>query len=250
MTDTGTGPPWPRRPALFLDLDGTLLEFAATPDGVAPSARFRRLLTDLAALDHGAVAFVSGRTIGDLDALLAPHRFAIAGLHGVERRRADGRELPPLVEARALDSLREKLAAFAAARPGIVLEDKQLALAVHFRQVPERADEVAALGTELAELLPEGWEVMHGNHVLEIKPVAADKGAAIRDFMSEPPFAGRTPIFVGDDVTDEDGFRVVNDLGGISVKVNHGPTSAGWRLADVDAVTAWLETNTGDEQLS
>ena len=250
MIETGIGPPWPRRPALFLDLDGTLLEFAATPDGVAPSARFQRLLADLAALDHGAVAFVSGRTIGDLDALLAPHRFAIAGLHGVERRSAEGRVLPSLVEARALDGLREKLAAFAASRPGIVLEDKQLALAVHFRQVPERADEVAAFGTELAESLPEGWEVMHGNHVLEIKPVAADKGAAIRAFMSEPPFAGRTPVFVGDDVTDEYGFRVVNDLGGISVKVNHGPTSARWRLADVDAVTAWLETNTGEEQLS
>lgn len=246
MTDSGTGPPWPRRPALFLDLDGTLLEFAATPDGVAPSARLRRLLPDLAALEHGAVAFVSGRTIDDLDALLAPHRFAIAGLHGVERRRADGRELPSLVEARELDPLRDKLAAFAAARPGIVLEDKQLALAVHFRQVPERADEVAELGTELAESLPEGWDSLHGNHVLEIKPVAADKGAAIRDFMSEPPFAGRTPIFVGDDVTDEDGFRVVNDLGGISVKVNHGPTSARWRLADVDAVTTWLEANTAD----
>jgi trehalose 6-phosphate phosphatase len=244
MTDTGTGPPWPSRPALFLDLDGTLIEFAATPDGVAPSARFRRLLADLAALGHGAVAFVSGRTIADLDSLLAPYHFALAGLHGVERRRADGSRLPSPVTARDLDPVRKQLADFAAARPGVVLEDKSLALAVHYRQAPALADEVAALGIELAASLPHDWEILEGNHVLEIKPAGSNKGAAIRAFMDERPFVGRTPVFVGDDVTDEDGFRVVNELGGVSVKVNHGPTHARWRLPDVDAVTAWLEANT------
>jgi len=244
MTDIGTGPPWPRRPALFLDLDGTLLEFAATPAGATPSRRLQRLLADLAALEHGAVAFVSGRTIADLDMLLAPHRFATAGLHGIERRRADGSHLPAAVDPHGLDLARARLAAFAAERPGVVLEDKRYALAVHFRQTPERAGEVAALGIEIASGLTPDWELLEGNHVLEIKPASADKGVAIRAFMAEQPFAGRTPVFVGDDVTDEDGFRVVNELGGISIKVSDGSTRACWRLADVDAVTSWLEANT------
>jgi len=243
MTDIGTGPPWPRRPALFLDLDGTLLEFAATPAGATPSLRLRRLLADLAALEHGAVAFVSGRTIADLDALLAPHRFATAGLHGIERRCADGRDLPAAIDPHGLDRVRERLAAFAAERPGVVLEDKRFALAVHYRQAPQRAGEVAALGVEFASALTRDWEILEGNHVLEIKPSTADKGAAIRAFMAERPFAGRTPVFVGDDVTDEDGFRVVNELGGVSVKVSAGSTSARWRLADIDAVTSWLEAH-------
>jgi len=244
MTDIGTGPPWPRRPALFLDLDGTLLEFAATPADATPSLRLRRLLADLAALEHGAVAFISGRTIADLDGLLAPHRFATAGLHGIERRRADGSQLPAAVDPSGLDGVRARLAAFAAEWPGVVLEDKRFALAVHYRQTPQRAAEVAALGIEIAGCLPHDWEILEGNHVLEIKPSSADKGVAIRAFMAESPFAGRTPVFVGDDVTDEDGFRVVNELGGISVKVSAGSTSACWRLANIDAVTSWLEAYT------
>jgi len=243
MTEKALGPPWPERPALFLDLDGTLIDFAATPDAVEPSVRLRTLIARLAKLEDGALAVISGRAIAALDAILAPHRLAAAGLHGIERRRANGSVVPPALNAGALDSVRRHLQSFALANEGIHIEDKALALAIHYRQAPALAESVARLGIDIAPQLPEGWELLAGNHVLEIKPAHADKGDAIRAFMSEPPFVGRTPIFVGDDVTDEHGFRVVNDLGGVSIKVAGGATAAQWRLEDVAAVMSWLEAH-------
>ncbi len=243
MTNNALGPAWPERPALFFDLDGTLLEFAETPDGVELTARFKQLLSRLGRIQHGALAFVSGRTIATLDEILAPHRFALAGVHGGQRRKPDGELALSANDPAALDPVRSVLRGFEAANPGILVEDKEISLAVHYRRSPALRDAVAQLGTDLAKLLPPAWELLEGNHVLEIKPAGLDKGAAIRSFMAEPPFAGRTPVFVGDDVTDEDGFRVVNELGGVSVKVNSGPTQAQWHLADVDAVLTWLEAN-------
>ena len=243
MTDNGQGPAWPLCPALFLDLDGTLLDFAATPDGVERSPRFRDLIARLARLEHGAVAFVSGRSIAKLDELLAPHVFALAGLHGQERRRADGTLALAQVERAALDPVREAWRAFAAENPGVVVEDKGANVAIHYRQAPALGEAVTRLGMQLAERLSADWSLLAGNHVLELKPAGVNKGEAIRSFMDEAPFAGRTPVFVGDDVTDEDGFEVVNALDGISIKVAGGPTAARWRLGDVGAVMAWLEDN-------
>lgn len=243
MIEKALGPPWPERPALFLDLDGTLIDFAATPDAVEPSARFKALLGRLVMLEDVALAVVSGRTIAALDAILAPHRLAAAGLHGIERRRADGSVLPPVVKSEALDSIRRHLQSFAVANEAIHVEDKALALTIHYRQASALAESVVRLGVKIAPQLPDGWELLAGNHVLEIKPAHADKGDAIRAFMSERPFVDKTPIFVGDDVTDEHGFRVVNDLGGVSVKVASGATAARWRLEDVAAVMSWLEAH-------
>jgi len=243
MTNNALGPAWPERPALFLDLDGTLLEFADTPDGVELTARFKHLLGRLSQIQHGAIAFVSGRTIVRLDEILAPYRFALAGVHGGQRRKLGGELAPSANNPAALDPVRSVLRGFEAANPGILVEDKDISLAVHYRLAPALRDAVARLGTDLAKLLPPAWELLEGNNVLEIKPAGLNKGAAIRSFMAEPPFAGRTPVFVGDDVTDEDGFRVVNELGGVSIKVNSGPTEAQWHLADVDAVLTWLEAN-------
>jgi len=233
-------PDWPARPALFLDLDGTLLEFADEPDAVQPSARFRDLLQRLARFEPGAVAFVSGRSIETLDRLLAPHRFALAGVHGSERRSRGGRLSRPPANADALRDVRDQLERFEESNEGVIVEDKSVSLALHYRQRPDLHAAIERLAEELSESLPSEYEVLRGSMVVEIKPSGIDKGSAIREFMAEAPFADRTPVFIGDDVTDEAGFLVVNELGGVSVKVNSGDTAAQWQLPDVDAVLAWL----------
>ncbi len=234
-------PDWPQDPAIFLDLDGTLIEFADAPDAVERPGRFKALLDRLAGLEHGAVAFVSGRTIRELDKLLAPHRFAAAGVHGAERRDVSGRLAPSPVEPASLDAVRERMRRLEAEYPGLLFEDKEISLALHYRRRPELADIVQTFAVELARVLPSEFAALSGKMVLEVKPAGIDKGSAIRAFMSEAPFAGRTPVFIGDDVTDEAGFGVVNALGGESVKVSAGDSAAKWFLRDVQAALTWLE---------
>ena len=234
-------PPWPARPALFLDFDGTLLEIAEEPRGVQASARLRELLPALEPAAGGAVAIISGRPIAEIDRVLAPHRFAAAGIHGLERRDADGRIHAAHVDGAALERARAAIAPFVARHGGLALEDKALTVALHYRKRPELAPQVEQFVRDLAARLPAGLEVLHGRKVFEIKPRDTDKGRAIRAFMHEPPFAGRTAVFLGDDVTDEAGFAVVNELDGVSVKVDDGATAARWHLDGVDAVLAWLE---------
>lgn len=225
--------------ALFLDVDGTLLHIAPTPDGVARSDAVCRLLSRLLPRLESGLALVSGRTIENLDHLFAPLRLPAAGLHGLERRDANGR-LHMLGEAEALDHLRGPLAALAAGHQGLLLEDKGRALAFHYRLAPEQGacarKRIEALVASTPDL-----RLIHGKMVVEIKPRYADKGSAIRAFMAEPPFRNRIPLFIGDDATDEDGFRAVNALNGLSIHVGEvETTSAGYRLADVDQVWQWL----------
>ena len=166
---------------------------------------------------------------------------AVAGLHGGERRRASGRLVasrragpPPEEVARA----RARLGAVAAADDGVFLEDKGNGFALHFRAVPERGEAcVAAVrGLESA-----AFEVLLGDSLAELRPRGVHKGAAVGEFMAEAPFAGRTPVFVGDDVTDEDGFRAVNEMDGVSVlSGSRRPTAARYHLPDVPSVVAWL----------
>ena len=237
---SATGIPDPdRRWALLLDVDGTLLHIAETPDGVAGSTALCRLLSRLAPALDGAVALISGRTIQDLDRLFTPLKPPAAGLHGLEHRNAKG-QVSTLGEAEALDHLRAPLAEFASSHKGLLLEDKGRALAFHYRRAPDREAEVK----ERIEALTGGSEdlrTIHGKMVVEIKPRHADKGSAVRAFMCEPPFHGRIPVFLGDDVTDEDAFEAVNDLNGLSIRV--GPaqeTAARYRLDGVDEVLQWL----------
>lgn len=234
-------PAWPSDPALFLDVDGTLLEFADAPHDVEPTHRFKALLARLAVHDDGAVAFVSGRTIGELDRLLAPHRFALAAVHGSERRAVDGHLMPSAIDPTGLDPARAELRALEAEHDGLLLEDKAISLALHYRRRPELEAAILAHAGAIADLLPPEFVLLPGKMVLEIKPADVNKGSAIRAFMSEAPFAGRTPVFIGDDVTDEAGFGVVNELGGVSIKVSNGETIAKWYLRDVNATLAWLE---------
>jgi trehalose 6-phosphate phosphatase len=233
---TGGGPGW----AFFLDVDGTLLEYADRPSAARVDDRLATMLGRLLDAAGGAVALISGRAVSDVDALFAPRVFPAAGQHGAERRQADGTYHRHPALAVALRPMTEALAAFTARHPGVILENKGLSLAVHFRLSPDLRDAVAGEVARVAAALGDGWVVQEGRLVCEVKPAGRDKGMAIAEFMAEPPFAGRVAVFVGDDLTDEYGFAVVNRLGGLSVKVATGETAAQWRLPDSAAVRRWL----------
>ena len=226
--------------ALYLDFDGTLAELADHPDRVRVAPWLLPLLERLSAGLDGALALVSGRRIDSLDRLLHPARHPIAGLHGMERRAdACGPAVRVPIEGSPLGDIRRALAAMASAHAGLLLEDKGEALALHYRNAPGLEamcrERVEALAGELTQ-----HHVITGKMVLEIKPHAANKGAAIGAFAHAAPFAGRVPVFAGDDRTDEDGFAWVNDNAGISIKVGDGPSCARHRVADVTALHDWL----------
>ncbi len=235
-------PSWRDDWALFLDVDGTMLEIAATPEAVRVPTRAFAAIAAASERLAGAVALVSGRSIADLDRLFAPLRLPIAGAHGAQRRTAAGvvhaqRYAPLLAPAR------EVLTFWAAEHRGTLLEDKQDSLALHYRNAPLL--EPAARRAVTAALTAAGtaFHLQEGKKVLEIKPRATSKGRAIEEFMAEPPFIGRQPIFLGDDLTDEAGFEVVNRLGGHSIAVGaERHTHARWRLNDEKHVLDWLES--------
>ncbi len=207
--------------AYFLDVDGTLLEIRPKPGDVIADEVLRRSLADLAAAADGALALVSGRKIDDLDRIFAPMILPAAGLHGAEIRFADGSRT--LAESSVMDAARPKLREFAAAHPGLTLEDKGATLALHFRQRPELEGEV------LAALQPFAQEpdlaVQQGKMVAELKQVGHTIGTAIAALLATPPFAGRRSIFIGDDLTDEAGFALVNERGGVSVRIGAPETA-------------------------
>ena len=227
--------------AFFLDVDGTLLEHAARPDAVAANPPVLRLLASLHRGAGGALALISGRSLGTLDALFAPLGLPAAGQHGMERRDAQGRLHLHEFPAEALRSAAARIGSFAAQSEGLILEDKGRSVALHYRLAP-RLGEAALATVRSAAGAPGGaFEVLVGKMVVELKPSGRDKGSAIEEFMREVPFAGRVPVFVGDDVTDEAGFAAVNRMGGHSIKVGAGPSAARWGAADAAAVRAWLD---------
>ena len=233
-------PPFAPDWAFFLDIDGTLLEFAARPQEVRVEPGLLDLLAQLHAAAGGAIALISGRSVEDIDKLFAPLAFPAAGQHGTERRAADGsirRHAPPLND---LGRAAAGIVRLTAAHSGLVFENKGMTLALHYRLAPglrvlaER--EMRAIAVELGD----AFELQTGKFVMEIKPSGKDKGSAIAEFAAEAPFAGRRPVFIGDDLTDEPGFEVVNRLGGHSVKVGAGISRARWHLFDSAAVRRWL----------
>jgi trehalose 6-phosphate phosphatase len=235
-------PRYSRDWALFLDVDGTLLDIALHPAAVRVDAALRGLLARLAGAAGGALALVSGRAVADVESLFAPLRLCVAGQHGAERRDFAGRLHRQVRQPVGLRVAAERLGRFVDARPGLVLENKGLNIAVHYRIAPgyerELADEFARLIAELGE----DFELQAGKMVFELKPAGQSKGGAIAQFMHEDPFTGRVPVFVGDDLTDESGFAVANQLGGHSIKVGAGDSVASWRLPDPKAVRAWLRS--------
>jgi trehalose 6-phosphate phosphatase len=237
-------PPLDPLSALFLDVDGTLLEIAPRPELVRVPDGLPSLLIRLSAAREGALALISGRPLAQLDQLFQPWQGAAAGLHGLERRRADGL-LDCVVDgdgAAALDCLRPKLAALAADGTGLTLEDKGGTLALHYRATPEREPELRAIVEALHREIASRLRLIAGKMVVEFQPRSADKGRAIAAFLAEPPFLGRPPVFVGDDTTDEDGFAEIRRRGGIAVRVGafDNATIANYSLPSVEAVLAWL----------
>jgi trehalose 6-phosphate phosphatase len=227
--------------ALFLDVDGTLLEIAATPQGVRVSARLRALLAALRDRTEGALALISGRSLEDLDRLFAPLELHASGTHGCEFRCGSGEVTRPNIDPAVLAHARAELDALVVRHEGLLLEDKAYSLAVHFRLAPHLGAEVHAIMRVVAERLGDEFTLQRGKSVYEIRPARWSKGSAIARFMERAPFRERKSLFIGDDVTDEHGFAVVNSLGGASIKVGNGPTLARYRVPDVAAVLTLLE---------
>lgn len=234
--------------ALFLDVDGTLLDFAIHPDGVRLPAGALDTIGRLSDRLGGALALVSGRPLAQLDGLFAPLELPAAGLHGQQLRRsvattdavdpADARDGDP-----ALARLKHEALALAARHPGILVEDKGSNLALHWRTAPEAAADLRALAESHLPAL-HNYRLQPGDHVIELVPADVDKGRAVEALMANPPFRGRTPVFVGDDLTDEFGFAAAHALGGWSVLVGvRAGSRAVHALADPAAVHAWLQAN-------
>jgi trehalose 6-phosphate phosphatase len=225
---------------LFLDVDGTLIELTDTPFDTVADPEIKTLLADVAERLGGAVALVSGRTIEYLDALFAPLRLPTAGLHGVERRKASGIMHGASFVDSQLDRARIALEALVSAHPGTLLEDKGRSVAVHFRMAPQFESSITELVRNIASQLGSNYHVQAGSMMLEIKPRGFTKAAAIKAFMKEPPFSGRKPVFVGDDLTDQEGLKAVEDQGGISIAVTDRVRGQ-FRAQNAAAVREWLK---------
>jgi trehalose 6-phosphate phosphatase len=235
-----TLPPPSLNCCLFLDVDGTLIELTDSPLDTVADAQIKRLLAELAERLGGALALVSGRSIEYLDALFAPLRLPAAGLHGIERRKASGSMHGASFVDSQLDGARAAFTALVQSHPGTILEDKGRTIAVHFRMAPQAEAEVEAAVRAVASRLNSNYHIQAGNMMLELKPRGFSKASAIKAFMHEPPFSGRQPVFVGDDLTDQDGFKAVEDQGGLSIAVGdrvHGQ----YRAENVAAVRGWLK---------
>jgi trehalose 6-phosphate phosphatase len=236
--------------ALFLDVDGSLLDLRPVPEAVfAPLSLLRLLLHVQLRLD-GALAVVSGRTVDDLDRIFHPLRLPCAGVHGVERRHADGVVHRLAVDRTVLDAARPALERFAHAHPGALVEDKGAALALHTRRAPAATDAALALVEELAVASGGAFRAMPGKCVAELRPAKAHKGEALAAFMADPRFAGRRPVAVGDDVTDGDAFREARVRGGIAIAVGASAPDADHRLDGPSACRAWLARASGFEARS
>lgn len=235
------GPAWlfVRRTAFFLDFDGTLAEIVDDPASAAVGPDTLSALARLREATDGAVAVVSGRSIAQLDRMLAPLRLPLAGVHGLERRDAAGERFDAPVDLDAQRRLTSAVETFARDRPGLLAEPKPGSVALHYRMRPELESDCLAFAEKLAHSDPR-IRLVTGKMVVEMKLAARSKGDAIADFMAEPPFRGRLPFFAGDDATDEAGFRVVNAMGGVSLKVGPGETHAGHRVADAASFAAFL----------
>ncbi len=226
--------------AWFLDLDGTLLDIAPTPSAIVVPESLVPTLMALRTAAHGALAVVSGRPVQQVRDLLEPLRPAAAGLHGLELVTPDGlrhgakRPLPPVGNLRRM--LQESISGIL----GVEFENKGATLAIHFRQARNAEAQLRRI-VEAAVAKNRGFELLEGKMVFELRPAGIHKGVAIREFMAIAPFRGRVPVFAGDDKTDEDAYKVVVEMGGITIRVGEeGPTLAQWQIESPAALRLWL----------
>jgi trehalose 6-phosphate phosphatase len=245
-------PPPPRADtaaiALFVDVDGTLLDIAARPDAVVVDASLPATLKRLKQHLRGALAPLSGRSLRDIDALLGLDG-AAAGLHGAELRGPGGAALATPILHEGLDAARQRAIDAAATIAGVLVEDKGGAIALHYRAAPDAELAVRRAAIAMLDAAGDGYELLHGKCVIELKPASADKGAALAALMTIAPFAGRTPWMIGDDATDEDAFAEVNAERGVSIVVGpRRPTVARHALAGPAAARAWLAALAGTEE--
>ena len=227
--------------ALFLDIDGTLLDIAQMPEAVVVPPGLPDSLKRLAERLEGALALITGRSIGTVDALFRLPATAVSGLHGAEWRGADGRTAT-IATTEAFELARQHLRRQTADMPGVLFEDKGAAIAAHYRLAPEREAQVRDLMADIAGPVADGWELQEGKQVVELRPRGRDKGDALVSFMGETPFRGRRPVAIGDDLTDEAMFAAANRLDGLSVRVglDGRPSLARCRVGAPSDVRDWL----------
>ena len=240
MTDTPP-PVLTGEHALFLDFDGTLVEIAPTPEGVVVPDGLVPLLARLSTKLGGAVAIVSGRNLDDVTGFLAPLVLPGAGTHGMERRLSDGTlELPdPDVAAEARE-MAEAIATKTASLDGVRIERKPYSVGLHYRAAPHFEAQCNRILENAIRGRRNGWEIMRGKLIAEARLAGHSKAGSVGAFMTEEPFAGRVPVFIGDDVTDEAGFEAVAAHGGFGIKVGMGESAARFRLPGPEAVRHYL----------
>jgi trehalose 6-phosphate phosphatase len=224
--------------ALFLDLDGTIADIVARPHEVGPEAQLTGILERVVAFMDGRVAVLTGRSIEDADRILEGRVVSVGAVHGLVRRMPDGTISATAGPVELLEAKRQLLA-FARALPGVIVEDKGLSVALHYRQVPHAASAVSAAAGRIARAA--GLVVQAGSMVSEVRTAGPDKGDSLKAFLDATPFAGFMPVMVGDDLTDECAFAAAEELGGYGILV--GPPRASvarYRLASVAAVRSWL----------
>ena len=228
------------RAAFFFDIDGTLAALQETPEMVSIPSHVRKDLSQLSKQCGGALAVVSGRPLSQIDQLFNPLVLPAAGIHGAEWRDLQGVVSRTSTDPQTLKRIEQRLEQGIKQLPGVVLEKKRIAFALHYRQARAWSHQTRELARTVAEEFP-GLALQSGKCVAELKPASIDKGVAITRLMQQNPFNGRVPVFFGDDLTDERGFKVVNQLQGISVKVGEGQTQARYRLHSTDDVYAWIK---------
>jgi trehalose 6-phosphate phosphatase len=225
--------------AILLDIDGTILDIAPTPEKVAVSASLRETLTRLSALTGGAMALVSGRSLRDLDRLFAPMQFPAVAGHGAEFRLLSSARCEQGRTVALDSSLKKRIAAVAEIGTGITVEDKGYAIALHYRSAPERESMVRDAVAEICSNQL-SVEVLPGKYVLEVKKSGFSKATGVRELMTHAPFAGRRPIFIGDDTTDEYVFAIMPEFNGLAFSVGDSVGGVDGHFEGPPAVRDWL----------
>ncbi|MDI9847667.1 trehalose-phosphatase [Rhodoblastus sp. 17X3] len=225
---------------IFLDLDGTLVEIEDRPDDVRVDPATLEFIEQLREKVGRALAVVSGRDIHAIDRLLHPLVLPVAGVHGLQRRDAAGRLHSPTIDQSAVEAIATRVEAAFLAEPGVVIERKAGAVAIHYRLRPDFERKCQAVAQKIVRDRAD-LNLITGKMVCEIRLHGNNKGGVIGSFLEERPFKGRRPIFAGDDVTDESGFLTVNACGGVSIKIGEELTAARYRAANVLELRNWFD---------